>query len=228
MDLKTQMIEFKVNGGNAPGYLAHPNDNLNYPGVVVLQEWWGLNAHIIEVTERLASSGFYALAPDLYHGAVTEEPDEASKLAMTLDRERAVEECSAAARYLKSLPRVKPPNIGVVGWCMGGGLSLSTAAHNGVIGAAVVFYGRPLEENDTRKLKAPVLGIYGEMDKGIPISLVNDFQKQLENNNTPHEIHIYPDAPHAFFNDTRPQAYRQVDAENAWNKTLDWFRKYLV
>lgn len=227
MNILDEMIEFPVNGGTAPGYLAQPDDDRQYPGIVVLQEWWGLVGHIKEVTRRFAAEGFIALAPDLYHGNSTEEPDEAQKLMMAMDRERAIKECSAAAAYLIGLDRVSSSQAGVVGWCMGGALSLSTAAHNGVIGAAVAFYGRPLEAADTAKLKVPVLGLYGEEDQGIPVTLVRDFETELANNGTPHEIHIYPDAPHAFFNETRPQAYHPKSAEDAWVRVLEWFRKHL-
>jgi carboxymethylenebutenolidase len=153
------MIEFPINAHTAPGYLAQPVDGAPHPGIVVIQEWWGLAPHIKDVAERLAREGFVALAPDLYHGQAADEPDEARKLAMALDANRAVQEIAAAARYLTKMENVAPPKVGVVGWCMGGGLSLSTAAHHAdLIGAAVVFYGRPLTASDTAKLQVPVLG----------------------------------------------------------------------
>ena len=226
-NVKTQMIDFPSNGGTTPGYLAQPDDASQHPGIVVIQEWWGLVPHIKDVAERFAREGFVALAPDLYHGQASTEPDEARKLAMGLDAARAVEEITAAARYLKSLATVSPRQIGTVGWCMGGGLSLSAAAHNGDIGAAVAFYGRPLSASDTAKLHVPVLGLYGEEDQGIPPEAVRTFEQELQKNQIPHEIHIYPDAGHAFFNDTRPHIYKPEAAQDAWQKTLAWFRKYL-
>src|SRR5512136_2815531 len=165
--IETRMIEFPINAHAAPGYLAQPADGQAHPGVVVIQEWWGLVPHIKDVAGRLAHEGFIALAPDLYHGQAADEPDEARKLAMALDANRAVQEIAAAARYLKKLDNVAPKMIGTVGWCMGGGLSLSTAAHNAdLIGATVAFYGRPLTAGDTAKLQAPVLGLYAEHDHG--------------------------------------------------------------
>lgn len=112
-------------GPTTPGYLAMPAQAGRFPGIVVIQEWWGLVPHIKDVTERFARGGFVALAPDLYHGQAADEPDEARKLAMALDRERAVQEILAASRFLRSLDEVTPKKIGVVGWCMGGGLALS-------------------------------------------------------------------------------------------------------
>src|SRR5512136_642327 len=175
-NIKTHLIDFPINAHSAPGYLAQPDDHQLHPGIVVIQEWWGLVPHIKDVAERFAREGFVALAPDLYHGQATEEPDEARKLAMALDAQRAVQEIAAAARYLKKLAAVAPKQMGTVGWCMGGGLSLSAAAHNGDIGATVAFYGRPLTAGDTAKLHVPVLGLYAENDHGIPVEAVRAFE----------------------------------------------------
>lgn len=227
--IKTRMIEFSINAHTVPGYLAQPVDGQTHPGVVVIQEWWGLVPHIKDVTERFALEGFVALAPDLYHGQAADEPDEARKLAMALDAQRAVQEIAAAARYLKKMEDVAPQKVGVVGWCMGGGLSLSTAAHHAeLIGAAVAFYGRPLTAGDTAKLQVPVLGLYAEHDHSIPIEAVHAFEVEMDRQHVPHEVHVYPGASHAFFNDTRPQIYQAAAAQSAWQKTLAWFRKYLV
>ena len=225
-DLKTEMIEFPSNGGTTPGYLVEPKGNGPFPGVIVLQEWWGLIPHIKEVAERVAAEGFVVIAPDLYHGKQTDEPNEAKKLAMALDRQRAILEVSDAAKYLAAREDVFPKKVGVMGFCMGGGLSLSAAAHNGGFGAAVCFYGRPLEAADTANISCPVLGLYGEEDHGIPVSLVNDFEKELEAKQITHDIHVYAGAQHAFFNDTRA-AYHPEAAADAWQRTLNWFRTHL-
>lgn len=227
--IKTEQVDFPSNGHTTPGYLARPDDDKPHPGVIVIQEWWGLVPHIKDVAERFAREGFVALAPDLYHGKKAEEPDEARKLSMALDRNRAVLEIMAAARYLGGTNYLSPKSVGVVGWCMGGGLSLSTAAHDGgnTIAAAVAFYGRPLDAGDTARLRVPVLGLYGEHDHGIPVEAVHQFEKELDQAKVPHEIHIYPKAGHAFFNDTRSEAYWPDAAKDAWKRTLDWFRRYV-
>ncbi len=228
-NIKTQMIEFPINTHTAPGYLARPADDQAHPGVVVIQEWWGLVPHIKDVAERFAREGFVALAPDLYHGQASTEPDEARKLAMALDANRAVQEIAAAARYLKRMANVEPKKLGVVGWCMGGGLSLSTAAHHGdLIGAAVAFYGRPLTAGDTAKLTVPVLALYAEHDHSIPVEAVRAFEEEMKKQGVPHAVHLYPDTQHAFFNDSRPHIYQAAAAQDAWQKTLAWFRKYLA
>lgn len=229
IQIETQMIEFPINAHSAPGYLAQPADGQPHPGVVVIQEWWGLVPHIKDVVERFAREGFIALAPDLYHGQAADEPDEARKLAMALDANRAVQEIAAAARYLRKMQHIAPQKVGVVGWCMGGGLSLSTAAHHAdLIGASVVFYGRPLTVSDTAKLQVPVLGLYAEHDHGIPVEAVKSFEAEMLKQQVPHEVHVYPGTSHAFFNDTRPQIYQAAAAQDAWERTLVWFRKYLA
>ena len=195
---------------------------------MVIQEWWGLVPHIKDVADRFAREGFVALAPDLYHGQAADEPDEARKLAMALDAQRAVQEIAAAARYLKKSEAVAPKKIGTIGWCMGGGLSLSTAAyHSDLIGAAIAFYGRPLTAGDTAKLKVPVLGLYAEHDHGIPVEAVQAFEAEMKSRVCRTKSPL-PDTQHAFFNDTRPQIYNADAAQDAWQKSLAWFRKYLV
>jgi len=222
----SEMISFPSNGHETPGFLARPDDDETHPGLVVIQEWWGLMPHIEDVAERFAREGFVALAPDLYHGERADEPDEARKLAMALDRERAVAEIQAAVAYLQDMDAVFPKPIGVVGWCMGGGLALSTAADDGGVGAVVAFYGQPLSPADTARIKAPVLGLYGEEDQGIPVAKVRRFQETLQEHGIAHEIHVYPGARHAFFNDTR-EAYDEKAADDAWQRTLSWFGRYL-
>jgi carboxymethylenebutenolidase len=227
------MIQFPSNAHQTPGYLSKPEGAGPFPALIAIQEWWGLVGHIKDVADRLAAQGFVTLAPDLYHGATADEPDEARKLAMALDRERAIAEIVAAAAYLRGLPDVQPKAIGIVGWCMGGGLALSAAAHaaqqhSDPFGAVVCFYGRPLEAADTAKLKAPVLGLYGELDTGIPQSLVQGFDKDLEKAGVQHYVHTYAGAPHAFFNDGRPHTYHAEASQDAWGRTLAWFRQHLV
>lgn len=222
----TKMMEYPSEKGTTPGYLAQPADEESYPGLVIIQEWWGLVPHIREVAERFAREGFIVLLPDLYHGKETEEPDEARKLAMALDRDDAVAEIVDAIHYLQSLDQVSSQKIGVVGWCMGGGLALSTAAESADVGAVVAFYGRPLDEEDAARIEAPVLGLYAEKDQGIPVDSVRQFEDVLEEHDIPHEIHVYPGAEHAFFNDTR-EAYNADYAMDAWERTLAWFDEYL-
>lgn len=228
MNIQTEMIHYPSNAHTTPGYLARPSTPGPHPGIVVIQEWWGLVPHIKDVAQRFAREGYLALAPDLYHGQAADEPDEARKLAMALDRDRAVAEITAAARYLKHLDTAAPRKVGTVGWCMGGGLSLSAAAHNGDIAAAVCFYGRPLDAADTARLKVPILGLFAEEDHSITPAAARAFERELEAAGVPHEIHIYPGSHHGFFNDTRASVYHPEAAADAWQRTLDWFRRQLA
>ncbi len=220
------MIEFDGSGGMVPGYLATPEGDGPFPGVVVLQEYWGLNEQIKGVADRLARNGFAALVPDLYRGEIAREPDEARKLAMGLDVPRAMQDIQGAVNYLIARPDVQPKEAGVLGFCMGGKLAARMAYKGDRIAAAVVFYGDPpLEEADTG-VPAPYLGLYGGEDKSIPIPRVEEFRAKLEERGHDSEIVVYPDAPHAFANEERP-AYRPEAAEDAWRRTLDWLRRYI-
>lgn len=226
----TRMVEFAANRGTAPGYLAHPTGDGPFPGVVVIQEWWGLKDHIKGVADRLAGKGYCAIAPDLYHGAVATEPDEARKLAMMLDREQAILDIQGAVDYLLAQPFVMPKRTGVIGFCMGGGLAAMMALKGTNIGAVVVFYGGRgiLDEESIEAISVPFLGLYGGKDTGMPPDMVMGWDDLMTAHNKPHDIIIYPDAGHAFFNEGRPEAYNKAASDDAWKRTLEWLGKYLV
>lgn len=221
------MVDY--NGGlTATGYLARPTAAGTYPGVIVLQEWWGLDDHIKDVARRFAQEGFVALAPDLYHGQVAAEPDEARKLAMEMDRENAVREITQGASYLLNSGSVAGAKVGVVGFCMGGGLSLLTACRSDKIGASVIFYGgNPNPIDQTQNITCPILGIYGEDDQGLWPNAVNQLREALTRYGKQFEVHSYAGAPHAFFNDTQPNIYRPAASRDAWAKTLTFYRQHL-
>src|SRR6185436_7163276 len=201
-----EKVSFKSNGAQAAGYLAKPAKP--GPGVVVIQEWWGLVPHIEQVADRFAAEGFVALAPDLYHGKSTKSPDEAGKLMMSMRMEEAARDLAGAIAYLKSHASSKGGKVGTVGFCMGGALSLYAASSNADVGACVIFYGgHPNVKPDLASLKAPVLGIYAGKDGFVSPSVVGELDKQLTALGKRHEFHTYPNAQHAFFNDTRPEVH---------------------
>jgi carboxymethylenebutenolidase len=219
-------VQFKSNGTDATGYLARPNKP--GPGIVVIQEWWGLVPHIERLADRLASEGFVALAPDLYHGATTRSPDEAGKLMMSLKIDGAARDLAGAITYLGTEPKVTGAKVGIVGFCMGGALSLYAACRNRSVGACVVFYGgHPNVKPDLASLEAPVLGIYAGRDTFVSPQVVGDLDRQLTALGKRHEFHTYEHAQHAFFNDTRAEVHDAAASADAWSKTLAFFRREL-
>lgn len=212
-------------GGTLSGYVARPSGQGKRPAVVVIQEWWGLNDNIKDIAQRFAAEGFVALAPDLYHGAVVSEPNEARKLVMQLDMTTAVEEIRRGIDYLLSRSDVAGPQVGLTGFCMGGGLTLRTALADDRLVAAIPWYGSPLTGEEAAQAKAPIQGHYGEADSGIPVAAVRAMEQGLTAAGIPNEIYLYPGAGHAFFNDTRP-SYDAAAAELAWSRTLAWLRNY--
>jgi carboxymethylenebutenolidase len=221
-------VEFPSNGHTCQGYLATPPDGGQGPAVVVIQEWWGLVGHIQDVVDRFALAGFVAIAPDLYHGKTTTSPDDATKMLMELDAERAVREIAGAGAYALQQPECTSTKYGVVGFCMGGALAQYAATQDAEhVGAAVSFYGgfkkvAPEWEN----LEAAILLIYGENDKGVPPEHGRELHAKLQKLGKDAELVIYPDADHAFFNDVRPN-YKPDAAADAWRRMIDLFRRHL-
>lgn len=226
-EVLTAMVHFPYQGQRVPGYLARPKDEEKHPGIVVIQEWWGLVDHIKDVAQRFAQEGFVALAPDLYHGKETFEPDEARKLSMELDQPRAVQEIESALAYLMGQPFSNGEKPGVIGYCMGGGLTLLTGCKSQRVGGIAVYYGRnPNPIDQVANLSCPMLGIYGKEDRGIPPSEVERLRAALTRYEKKADIHIYPKAGHAFFNDECP-SYAPEAAKDAWSCTPDFFRANL-
>ncbi len=222
-----ERITFKANGHTTPGYLARPASGSG-PGVIVIQEWWGLVPHIENLTDRFAKEGFVALAPDLYHGEKATSPDQAGKMMMALKIEEAAKDLSGAIDYLKAQKGVTGSKVGTVGFCMGGALSLYVATVNPNVGACVVFYGgHPNAKPDLSKLQAPVLGIWAGKDGFVTPQVVEELDSALTKLGKRHEFHTYPEAQHAFFNDTRPDVHDPAAAADAWTKTLAFFRREL-
>ena len=189
--------------------------------MIVVQEWWGLNENIRDIARRFAGEGFAALAPDLYRGRQTTEPDEARKLVMELDADRAVGDLRAALDWLKAQGATE---VAATGFCMGGRLVWRMAFTEPRLAAAVPFYGMPSVKGE---LHVPVLAHFGEEDHSIPLRDVGDLDRFMTEQGIPHEFHVYEGAPHAFFNDTRP-SYRPEAARLAWERTITFLRKHLA
>jgi len=226
--IRAEMVSFSGNGEKVDGFLARPEGEGPFPGVIVVQEWWGLEEHIKDVARRFATEGFAALAPDLYHGKATKEPDEAQKMMMALDMGRASKELARAADYLASQPFTRGRGIGATGFCMGGGLALTLACESPHIKAAAPFYGANPEPVDkVRELRGPVLAVYAEHDAWFGPPVREALEEALKRHGKQYEIRVYPGTEHAFFNDTRPETHNPEAARDAWQRVLALFREHL-
>lgn len=223
-----QNVSFPSAGSTAYGYLALPPAG-HGPGVIVIQEWWGLTDHIKDVTDRFARAGFVALAPDLYGRTVAHDSDEALRLMSSLPTAKGVELLSGAVDHLLSLDETRGDSVGAVGFCMGGGFVLSLAAADRRVSAAVPFYGVNKEGvPDFTNLKAKVQGHYGERDTSVTREALDEVKGAIETaTGTAPELHLYP-ADHAFFNDGRPEVYDKESADKAWERTLGFLRAQLA
>jgi carboxymethylenebutenolidase len=219
------MVDFQSNGGTTQGYLATPASGKG-PGVLVIQEWWGLVGHIKKVCDRFAAEGFSALAPDMYHGKTASEPDTAGKLFMALNIAQAEKDLRGAAAYLGR--QAASPKLGAVGFCMGGQLALFAATVNPSVAATVNFYGvHPNVKPDYSKLSGPVLGLFAEKDAFVTPQTAREVDTAIKKAGKSSEIHIYPNVDHAFFNDENTAAYHKASADDAWRRTVAFFRQHL-
>jgi carboxymethylenebutenolidase len=221
-------VTFPSAGSTAHGYLALPTAG-HGPGIIVIQEWWGLTDHIKDIADRFAQAGFVALAPDLYGRKVAHDSEEALRLMLELPTERGVDLLSGAVDFLLSRAETDGDRVGSVGFCMGGGFVLSLAAKDQRVAAAVPFYGVNKEGvPDFSQLKAEILGHYGEFDDTVPLPALEEVEAAITSQSgTVPTFHVYP-AGHAFFNDARPEAYHAESAALAWDRTLEFLRANLT
>jgi carboxymethylenebutenolidase len=226
------MISYKrPDGQDVKGYLADPKEGAKAPGMVVIQEWWGLNDQIKGVADKLASAGYRALVPDLYRGKVAVEANEAEHLMTNLNfGEAAGQDVRGAVQYLKS---TGSPKAGVTGFCMGGALTLLAAVNVPESDASVAWYGfPPLEYIDASKIKSPLMGHYAIEDVPFPIAKVDELEKKLNDARVKFEFHRYQ-AKHAFANETANSKklpiieYNPQAAELAWKRTMEFLERTL-
>jgi len=228
-----EMVEFPVNGHTGAGYLAPAHEGAGL-AVIVIQEWWGLEGHVKDVCDRLAAEGCTALAPDLYRGSTVAhgEPDEAARAAMALDLDRAAKELSGAVEFLLEHPAVRGRTVGVVGFCIGGGLALWLATlRPDRVAAVVPFYGLipwSAVQPDYSRLEAAVEGHYAEDDDMAGPPAVERLEETLTELGKEVRTFLYPGTHHAFFNDSRPEVYDEEAARVAWVRTLEFLRAKLV
>lgn len=218
--LPSGTIALAVGDAKVSCYLAHPKGEGPWPGLILVHEWWGLNDWVKGQADRFAREGYCALAVDLYRGERATDAEMAHQLMRGLADERAMADLKAAFDHLSKQDFTKGKPIGVIGWCMGGGFALKLAVEEPRLACTVVCYGRPvLDVEQLKKIKGPLLGIWGAEDRGID---VESFKKALEKAGTRADHHVYPGAGHAFLNETNERGYHKEQAEKAW-KEIDAF-----
>ena len=220
-----ETVRYKSGADEATALLVAPEGKGPFPGVVVIQEWWGLNDWVKDQARALAKEGYVAIAVDLYRGKVATTSEDAHQFMMGLPDERAVTDLVGGFAFLAARPDVRKDRIGSVGWCMGGGYSLKLAVNEPKLAAVVAYYGLPpTKSEEIAKIKAPVLGNYGADDKGPSPDQVKAFEAAMKKAGKSIDVKFYDGAAHAFANVNNPWGgYREAAAKDAWARTLAFF-----
>ena len=238
MDVTNSTVQLNTPDGKMDSYVAQPKDGGTYPGIVVIQEAFGVNSHIKKVTERIAAEGYVAIAPDIFHRESERliPYSDMAKAIATMQRvvdSKAMEDVAAAIAHLKSQSNVKASSIGVIGFCMGGRLTYLAAAHHANdIKAAVPYYpggltmGNPSPLSRTGEIKCPMYLFFGAKDQLIPMDQVGQINTELTSKKVAFQMKIYPEAGHGFFCDERG-SYHEASAKDAWEKTKSFFAQHL-
>jgi carboxymethylenebutenolidase len=216
-------VSYKSGDETVHGVLFTPKGKGPFPALVVIHEWWGLVPWVKDQASKLSDQGYVTLAVDLYRGKATDSPEVAHELMRGLPEDRANRDLLAAVQYLKSLKNVNPAKIGSIGWCMGGGYSLDLAIADPTLAADVINYGHlATDPARLQQIHAPILGLFGAQDKGIPPADVQKFEQDLKQMGKKIDVTIYPDAGHAFENPNNKAGYRPADTADAWNRTVEF------
>lgn len=223
-----QAVSFPSSHGSAHGLLYLPQGSGPHPALVVIHEWWGLNDWIKEQAAGYAKQGYVALAVDLYHGKVADNPETAHELMRGLPQDQGVRDLVAAVHYLESRKDVNRKEVGAVGWCMGGTYAALLAVQAPSLKAIAINYGAlPTDKSELAKIHAPILGNFGGKDQGIPPEAVHTFESAMQALGKPVDAKIYPDAGHAFENPNNKAGYRAADAADAMQRINEFFADHL-
>jgi carboxymethylenebutenolidase len=227
--IRTSHVDLKVNGNNAYAFVAQPDDDAKHPGLVLIQEWWGIEPHIRDLAQRFAAEGFVVAVPDLYHGKVVTEPNEAQKMIMMLTQnmDRATKEIIGALETVKAMPNVEPKKLGLIGFCVGGLLTYVVASRYADLGAVVAFYGAGYDPTpeDVAKVNAPVLAIYGSHDNSIPMTQIEKVSRMYKEAGKDYTLKVY-NAGHAFMNPSHGMGNEQAAAD-AWKLAVNFLKEHL-
>ncbi|MGB3208651.1 MAG: dienelactone hydrolase family protein [Crinalium sp.] len=231
-------VQIPVASGTIPAYRAMPARTGNFPVVLVIQEIFGVHAHLQDICRRFAQLGYMAIAPELFYrqGDVSKlsNIDEIRPIVNKVPDSQVLSDLDATVTWAKQTNQGNTEKLGITGFCWGGRITWLYAAHNPKVKAGVAWYGRLVGDKTPLQpqypidiapiLKVPVLGLYGGQDQGIPLTTVDQMRLALQSANAPSSIIVYPDAPHAFFADYRP-SYREEAAENGWKRLQAWFKQ---
>ncbi|HLG64709.1 MAG TPA: dienelactone hydrolase family protein [Ktedonosporobacter sp.] len=227
--VRTSKIDLHVNGNGAYAFVAQPDDDAKHPGVVLIQEWWGIEPHILDLANKLATEGFVVAVPDLYHGKVATEPNDAMRMIMMIrsNVDRAAQEVIGALNTVKAMPNVEPKKLGLIGFCVGGFMTYTVASRYPDLAAVVPFYGGGYDPTpeEVAKVNAPVLAVYGSQDSGIPMEQVEKVERLYKQAGKDITVKVY-DAGHAFLNPEHGMGNEQAAAE-AWPLAVNFLKEKL-
>lgn len=230
-DVDSREVGYTGKACTLRAYVAEPSHGGHqHPAVIVVQEWWGLDDHIKDITRRLAAEHYFAVAPDLYSrqgNKVTKDPNVAGELMSGLKQQDGLDDLLSTIDWLKSQSSVRASNIGIVGFCMGGSYAMAVPCVSHDIKAAAPFYGEIPPDQTLQSLNCPIFYAYGENDGWIQRKDVDRLASALRKYNKSGEVKVYPGCSHGFFNDTRADVYSATDARDAWERTLKLFEQNL-
>jgi carboxymethylenebutenolidase len=225
--LRTSKLDLQVKGTEGSAFVIQPDDDAKHPGVVLIQEWWGLEPHILNVAQKLATEGFVVVVPDLYHGKIATDPNEAMPLMMGLRNhlDKVVDEIVTTLEAAKGLQNVQPKKLGLIGFCIGGFLAYTVAARYPDLAATVSFYGGGYDPTpeDVAKVNAPVLAVYGRQDQSIPLAQIEKIERLYKEADKNFTVKLY-DAGHAFVNPTHGMGNEKAAAE-AWPIAISFLKE---
>lgn len=227
--VRTSHVDLKVNGDGAYAFVAQPDDDATHPGVVLVQEWWGIEPHIRDLAQKLAADGFVVAVPDLYHGKIATEPNDAQKMIMMIrgNVDKAAKEIIGALDTVKAMSNVEPKKLGLIGFCVGGFMTYVVASRYPDLGAVVPFYGAGYDPTpeEVAKVNAPVLAFYGSKDQSVPPQQIQKIQQEYKAAGKDLTVKIY-DAGHAFINPAHGMGNEKAAAE-AWPLAVNFLKQHL-
>ncbi len=227
--VRTSNIDLKTNGDGAYAFVAQPDDDAQHPGIVLIQEWWGIEPHVRQLAQRLAAENFVVAVPDLYHGKIATEPDDARKMVMMIrsNLDKAAQEIIGALETVKAMPNVEPKKLGLMGFCVGGFMTYFVASRYPDLGAVVPFYGagyEPIPE-EVARVNAPVLAFYGKRDHSISMEQIEKIERIYKEAGKEITVKVY-DADHAFINSDHGSGNEDA-AREAWSVAVDFLKRQL-